>query len=210
MNGAGESLNPKVMGIDSSTLGVAWCVVQDAKPIASGKINLTKIKGMNDKLKQIGRDFPSLLEEHRPDYIFIEKTIFIRSAATARVLSYVVGALMVLALSQDYLVTDIEPMVAKSFYGYTPINKKFTAAATRKLGKLESRKLCAQLRKTQIQRVNKYNFPDFEWTDDDISDACSIAIYGYNERVKPVTLKKTKKISIDYTMLATLGLNELL
>lgn len=200
----------RILGIDSSTTGVAWTLVSSGKPLKWGKINLTKYKGMEDRLRVIGEEYPKLLKELKPDYVYVEQTIYMRNVATMRVLSYIVGALMCATSQAGIGITDISPMTAKSFYGYLTLSRKFTAAAARKLGKLPGKKLCEGLRKSQIQRVNTHNFPKFDASDHDISDSCSIAMYGYSQKVKPVTIKTGREILLDVAELKRLGLDDLL
>jgi Holliday junction resolvasome RuvABC endonuclease subunit len=200
----------RILGIDSSTTGVAWTLVSSGKPLKWGKIDLTKYKTMEDRLRVIGEEYPKLLKELKPDYVYVEQTIYMRNVATMRVLSYIVGALICATSQQGIGITDITPMTAKSYYGYLTLNRKFVAAAKKKLGKLAGEKLCASMRKSQIQRVNMYNFPKFEAADHDISDSCSIAMYGYSQKVKPITIKTGREILLDLEELKKLGLDGLI
>lgn len=207
--------NPKqkykrILGIDSSTTGIAWTLVYSGKPQKWGKIDLTKIKSMEARLAHIGQEYPKLLAELKPDYIYVEQTIYMRSVSTMRVLSYIVGALMCMSTQAGIGITDIAPMTAKSFYDYSTLSRKFTAAASKKLGPKEGKKFCEALRKSQVQRVNEFNFKNFDASDHDISDSCSIAIYGYDQKVAKVKLQKDRTVRLDLERLDSLGLGGLI
>lgn len=201
----------KVMGIDSSTLGVAWTVAK-ATPsgkisiLASNKIDLTKKKEISDKLQVLLVEFQLVLLHQKPDHIFLEKPIFVKSPATMGALSIIVGAIMSVAISNGFKITLVPPSVWKPFIGHTNLNRTFQMQARKKLGRLESEKLFKRLRKSQTQRVLKYNFPKFDETDNDIADSCAIALYGMNLTCCRVVLQKSKDIALDQQELKRLGL----
>lgn len=200
-----------IMGVDSSSLGVAWVVIRDGVMIGQGKINLQKIKGMNDKLKVIHQEWVHLLLSYRPDHIFIERSIFVANPGTARTLSYIVGAIMCLSLGEGYECTDVEPASWKSFLGYKNLSGKFVASAKEAIGRIEGKKYCDRLRKSQTWRVIQHNYGDqTEGTeaehDHDIADSWGIALYGYNLIGQELQLEKSKDVTLDLAELDRLGL----
>lgn len=195
-----------IMGIDSSSLGVAWTLVDMDGPVASGKIKLDKIKEIGDKLLEISEHLPQLLKSLAPDHIFIEMPIFVKNPATARLLSFVVGAIITIAVQENISFTLIEPTVWKSFLGVTNLSSKFQAEVKSKLGKTEGTKLCNRLRKSQTQRIIKYKYPEFDIEDNDISDSCAIALYGLNKLSIELLFPKNKEIAFDLQELSALDL----
>ncbi len=161
-------------------------------------------------MEMVCNEFPKILNEFKPDHVFIERAVYINNAATARVLAYMVGALVALVIHNGFTFTDIEPMIGKGFCGYTKLNRRFVAAAKKKLGRLEGNRLCKEMRKSQIQNIIKYNFPNFDVSDNDVSDSCSIALYGYDQLSKEIKLRKEKHIALDLDHLKSLGLDNLL
>lgn len=200
----------RILGIDSSTQGVAWCIIKNGKPEASGLINMTKLKGIQNKLSLVAEEYPKVLKKYKPQEVFIEKTISVRNAATFRVLSYVVGALMLSTLENGYDITDVEPSVWKPFLCYTNLSRKFVMKAKLKLGRLEGEKLCRIMRKSQTQNILKHNFPKFDVEDDNISDACAIGLYGFQQIFGGLKLEMSKDIAIDYDYLNSIGLGDMI
>lgn len=199
--------NKRILGIDSSTTGVAWTLVEAGVPVDSGKIRLDKIKEMTDMMQEINNVLPDLLSRLAPDHIFIEMPIFVKNPATARKLTFIVGAVMTNALMYHFdQITLVEPATWKAYLGYTNLVKSFTDQANKKLGKTEANKLCKRLRKEQTQRIVKHRFPKFDVTDDDICDSCAIALYGTNKIGTQILFEKNKEIAFNLPELAGLGL----
>lgn len=210
-----EERNPtkyrRIVGVDSSSTGIAWTALFDGDMMGQGKINLTKIKTMQDKMVALYKEWQYLLRELQPDHIFIEKSIFVKNPATARTLSYIVGSVMVVSLGEGYEITDVEPASWKSFMGYHNLSSKFVAAAKKELGSTEGKKFCDKLRKSQTWRVIQHNYPDqaedtMAMTDHDIADAWGLALYGYNKLGRELQLEKSKDISLDLEEFDRLGL----
>lgn len=200
-----------VIGLDTSSTGVAWTCLEDGNLKAQGKIKLDKIKTINHKLAVVYHEWPLLLEELNPDYLFIEKSIFVKNPATARILSYVVGSIICISEGEGYPITDVEPAVWKSFMGYTNLSSKFVSQAKEKLGPTEGKKLCDRLRKSQTWRVIQHNYPQqaegsLAEGDHDIADSWGIALYGYDKMGAKLNLEKSKQVAIDQEELRKMGL----
>lgn len=201
-----DPANRYILGIDSSTQGVAWTLIDLGRPTHSGKIDLTKIKEMDDMMSEICQTFPKVLEDQTPDHIFIEMPIFVANPATARKLTFIVGCLLTVAIQQGYETTLVEPATWKSYIGYFNLSSKFQAEAKLKLGKTEGKKLCDFLRKEQTRRIVKRRFDYFEVEDHDITDACAIGLYGANKLSVEILFEKNKETALPLADLAALGL----
>lgn len=197
----------KILGIDSSTLGVAYTQIESGQPLYSGMIKMAHIKDMQAKLEELSVGLTYLLDCMQPDHIFVEMPIFVKNPDTARKLSFVVGAIMTVAVQKGYKTTLVEPATWKSHIGYHNITRKFTTDATGRLGKTEGKKLCDTLRKSQTQRIMKHKWPDFDVTDDNIADACAIAAYGFSLLSEPMLFERNKEIAFDVKDLASKGLS---
>lgn len=200
----------KILGVDSSTTGVAWTLIeiQDGNPVPVkwGKIDLTKKKEVYDKMKVVGEEFVPLVRELSPDHIFVEKSIFVKNPDTARKLSFVVGALMLVAAMENYPLTLVEPASWKSHLGYFNLTRKFQAEAVRILGTTEGKKICDRFRKEQTKRILAHRFPDFDISDHDIADSCGVAVYGVNKIAAQILFEKNREIAFDCRELAQIGL----
>lgn len=200
----------RILGIDSSSTGIAWTLVVDNNLIDQGKIRLDKIKNVPDKLAEIYWELLTVLHLHEPDHIFVEKSIFVRNPATARLLSYVVGTVIATCSAHKYEVTDVEPATWKAYFKYKNLSSKFVQEAKKALGDTEGKKFCDKLRKSQTKRVLLHNYPDAVDTviesDHDIADAFGLAVYGYDKLNKALELEISDSIRLDLVELDRLGL----
>lgn len=201
----------RILGIDSSSTGIAWSFIIDNELIAYDKIRLDKIKDVDKKLSHIYWELLSVLRRHNPDHVFVEKSIFVRNPATARLLSYVVGTVIATCSAHDFEVTDVEPATWKAFFKYKNISSKFVRQAKEALGDTEGKKLCDRLRKSQTMRVLVHNYPEAAGTviesDHDIADSFGIACFGFDKLGKPLQLEISDSIRLDLEELSTLGLS---
>jgi Holliday junction resolvasome RuvABC endonuclease subunit len=198
-----------VLGVDSSSLGVAWTHLLNGNMHMCGKINLSKKKELRDKLKLVYEEWTKLLDLLQPDYIIIEQSIFVKNPATARTLSQVVGSLMCIAAGKGYEVELTEPGQWKSWLGYKNLSSKFVKHTKEILGDREGAKFCEKLRKSQTWRVIEHNYSgDFSLPreDNDVADSWGIALYGYNKKGADVELEISNEIRYDLEEFARLGI----
>lgn len=199
-----------IIGLDTSSQGIAWTHLYEGRMIGQGKIDLTKKRTMQDKLLHVYQEWRHILHIVRPDHVFVEKSIFVKSPGTARTLSYIVGAIMIVSLGEGYDITDVEPSSWKSWLGYKNLRKGFVADAKEVLG-TKHKKFCDDLRKSQTWRVIKHNYPDeaegsLAENDHDIADSWGVALYGHNLLSEELTLEKSREITLDLAELDKLGL----
>jgi len=196
------SKNRRVMGIDSSSLGIAWTLLENGIMVEQGKIRLDKVKLLTDKLHAGANELSSLIKDKHPDHVFVEKSIFVRNPATARTLSYIVGMIITISLMNGVPVIDIEPSVWKSFLGYKNLSSAFVVECKKKMGVTEGKKFCDRLRKSQTWRVVAHNYPcqaggSLAESDHDISDSWGIALKGYDMVGRELTIVSREDIIFD-------------
>lgn len=205
-----KNTTTKILGIDSSSLGIAYSIltVKNGQPhlARTGKIDLTKKKGLPNKLEELHTKMVQLLSEETPTFVMIEKSIYVKNPDTFRTLSYIVGGLMAVA-SEGSDVDHVDPATWKAYFGYKNLSAKFKKDAKEKIGK-GANKFCDSLRKSQTKRVILHNFPHFVLPEDDhdIADSCGVALYAWDRKVEPLNIEKSREISIDLEELARLGL----
>lgn len=201
----------RIIGIDSSSTGIAWALVVDNQLVSQDKIRLDKIKDVDKKLSTVYWELLGVLHLHQPDHVFIEKSIFVRNPATARLLSYVVGTVIATCAAHDYEVTDVEPATWKSFFGYRNLKTGFVSEVKSVLGDTEGKKFCDLLRKSQTRRVLVHNYPEAIGTqiesDHDIADAFGIAVYGTDKLCMELSLEISNDIKFDLDELKRLGIS---
>jgi hypothetical protein len=201
----------RILGIDSSSTGIAWSLVVDNQLIACDKIRLDKIKDVDKKLSVTYWELLAVLRRHQPDHVFVEKSIFVKNPATARLLSYVVGTVIATCSAHDFEVTDVEPATWKAFFKYKNISTKFVREAKAALGDTEGKKLCDRLRKSQTMRVLVHNYPEAKGTvietDHDIADSLGLSVFGYDKLNSVLALEISDSIRLDLDELARIGLS---
>jgi len=78
----------RVLGIDASTNSVAFCLMENDKPLKWGKINFVG-QDIYEKIHDAKIKTSSMLEELKSDYIAVEGAILVRSPDAVIKLSYV-------------------------------------------------------------------------------------------------------------------------
>lgn len=200
----------KIMGVDTSSTGIAWTCLVEGEMMGQGKI-LLKQKNIIDKLAHLYSEWAYLLDETRPDHVFVEKSIFVKNPATARTLSYVVGTICAITAGKGYEVTDVEPATWKAFLGYKNLSPKFVKEVKDALGQTEGKKFCDAMRKSQTWRVIQHNYPgqadnSLAENDHDIADSWGVALYGYDKLSTKLILEKSSSVTLDQEELTRLGL----
>lgn len=203
--------NHVVIGVDSSSLAVSYVVLEDGIMIGCGEIALRKESDVTLKLGKIFSEWNGILDTYKPDHVFIEKSIFVRNPATARLLSYIVGAVMGATASSGYKVLDVEPMAWKAFLGYRNVSSSFQKKAKEALGNTEGKKFCDRLRKSQTWRVIQYNYPNeandsLASVDNNIADAWGVALWGWDTVGEKIHLEISDSIRLDLEEMGRLGL----
>lgn len=171
-------LYSRVLGVDPSSSTVACAVIETNKPTACMKIDL----GSGDVFQRIYRArkyFPKILDLYKPQYVAIEQTILIQNPETTRKLSYVVGTLIAECLYREIPVEDVPPATWKSFMGIKPLTKKWKEKIVSELGDTEGRKEISRLKKSQLQEKLAIQFPQFNWSDNDIADSAGIGLWAF-------------------------------
>ena len=117
-----------VLSIDPSTKSLAFAVVtrksSQIKLLAKGKIEFIGLDDVMTKLNCLNAIVPLLIEQHKPDMVVIEQTIYIQNPQTSRLLSYVVGHMIGLSLACKVKVHDVGPLEWKRWLGYKSVSKK--------------------------------------------------------------------------------------
>jgi Holliday junction resolvasome RuvABC endonuclease subunit len=199
-----------IIGVDTSSTGIAWTALYKDEMMGQGKIEL-KQKDIVDKLAHVYGEWAYLLGELKPDYVMVEKSIFVKNPATARTLSYVVGTILAITKGNGYECDAVEPASWKSFMGYHNLSSKFVQQAKEKLGNTEGKKFCDRLRKSQTWRVIQHNYPNeatdsLAENDHDIADSWGIALYTSDLIRQPITLEKSREVSLDLAEMTRIGL----
>jgi len=155
----------RVLGIDASTNSVAFCLMENDKPLKWGKINFVG-QDIYEKIHDAKVKTSSMLDELKSDYIAVEGAILVRSPDAVIKLSYVYGVVIAELMSTGASVITISPSSWQAYIGNNP-------------GYADSW-YKTQLRNMRKQRTVDYfnNKYSLSVTDFDVADAFGIAHYA--------------------------------
>lgn len=169
-----------VLGIDASTNSIAFCKIENGKPVSWGEI-IFEGADVFERLLDAKRKVHALHDIINADVIAMEAAIMVRSAATAIKMAYVFGAILGELLDDSMEVRTAAPSQWQNFIG----NKSFTRAQKAELrkefpGKSES------WYKNKIRDLRKQVTMDFaatlgvETDNNNVGDAVGIAYYTWH------------------------------
>lgn len=173
----------RVMGIDCSTHSMAFCIYYNRKPIKWGKI-LFEGSDVFKRMASAERRIGAIANDFNVDYIVFESAILakIANADTTIKLAMVYGICIAKLMKTGTKVITTKPLEWQSFIG----NPNFKAAEKLAVKKefpgysttWYSNKIRA-MRKQKTMDFFNSRFPKMKLDDDDVSDSCGLAYYGY-------------------------------
>lgn len=172
----------RVLGIDASTSSVAFCVFDDDKPVAWGKIDLVG-SDIYEKIYDAKKKIGSMIGLLKSDYIVVEGAILVRSADAVIKLSYVYGVVIAELMAIGAKVITISPTSWQSHIG----NKNPTKMEKDKL-RFENPGHPDSWYKNKMRNIRKQRTVDWankkfniNVDDFDVADSIGIAYYGYKQ-----------------------------
>jgi len=169
----------RVLGIDASTNSIAFCLMENDKPLKWGKIEL-KGNDIFEKIYDAKVKTHAMLEELKSDYIVVEGAILVRSPDAVIKLSYVYGVVIAELMSTGAKVITIGPSSWQAYIGNkNPTKDEKSAIRLANPGYAESW-YKNQLRNMRKQRTVDYFNSKYslELNDFDVADAFGIAHYS--------------------------------
>jgi Holliday junction resolvasome RuvABC endonuclease subunit len=169
----------RVLGIDASTNSIAFCLMENDKPIKWGKIEL-RGENIYDKIYDAKIKTHAMIDELRADYIAIEGAVFVKSADAVIKLSYVYGVVIAELMATGTKVLTVSPSSWQAYIGNkNPTKDEKQAIRVKNPGYADSW-YQNQLRNMRKQRTvdyfnNKFNL---SLSDYDVADAFGIAHYS--------------------------------
>ena len=169
----------RVLGIDASTTSIAFCLMENDKPLKWGKINL---EGMDiyEKIYDAKKKMAMMLDELKSDYIVVEGAILVRSPDAVIKLSYVYGVVIAELMSTGAKVITIAP---SSWQAY--IKNGNPTKAEKEAIRLKHPGYADSWYKNQIRNMRKQRTVDYfnskyglSLTDFDVADSFGIAQYA--------------------------------
>ena len=175
----------RVLGIDASTNSIAFCLMENNKPLKWGKIELSG-SDIYEKIYDAKRKMSVMLDELKSDYIAVEGAILVRSPDAVIKLSYVYGVVIAELMSTGAKVITISPTAWQAYIG----NKNPTKAEKEEIRRLNPG-YADSWYKNQIRNMRKQRTVDYfnskyglSLDDFDVADAFGIAHYSNEELTK--------------------------
>lgn len=169
----------RVLGIDASTNSVAFCLMENDKPIKWGKIEFTGAD-IYEKIYDAKVKMHAMLDELKSDYIVVEGAVLVRSPDAVIKLSYVYGVVISELMSSGARVITISPTAWQAYIG----NKNPTKADKDKL-RIENPGYADSWYKNKMRQIRKQRTVDYfnnkynlKLEDFDVADAFGIAHYS--------------------------------
>lgn len=169
----------KVLGIDASTNSVAFCLMENDKPLKWGKIEFTGAD-IYEKIYDAKKKVHAMLNELSCDYIAMEGAVLVRSPDAVIKLSYVYGVVIAELMATGSKVITISPTAWQSHIG----NKNPTKAEKEAL-KIANPGYADSWYKNKMRNIRKQRTADwvkskFNITieDFDVADSFGISYYA--------------------------------
>ena len=169
----------RVLGIDASTNSIAFCLMENDKPIKWGKLEL---EGMDiyEKIYDAKNKMAMMLDELKSDYIVVEGAILVRSPDAVIKLSYVYGVVIAELMSTGASVITISPTSWQAYIGNKNPTKEEKAAI-----RLVNPGYADSWYKNKIRNMRKQRTVDYfnnkyglSLNDFDVADSFGIAHYA--------------------------------
>jgi Holliday junction resolvasome RuvABC endonuclease subunit len=169
----------RVLGIDASTNSVAFCLMENDKPLKWGKIDFVGAD-IYEKIYDAKVKMHVMLDELKSDYIAVEGAVLVRSPDAVIKLSYVYGVVIAELMSTGAKVITISPTAWQAYIGNkNPTKDEKSAIRLANPGYADSwykNKLRNMRKQRTVDYFNsKYNLAV---SDFDVADAFGIAHYA--------------------------------
>jgi Holliday junction resolvasome RuvABC endonuclease subunit len=169
----------RVLGIDASTNSIAFCLMEDNRPLKWGKVDLVG-SDIYEKIYDAKVKMNVMLDELKSDYIAVEGAILVRSPDAVIKLSYVYGVVIAELMSTGSRVITISPSSWQAYIG----NKNPTKEEKSEI-RLKNPGYADSWYKTQLRNMRKQRTVDYfnnkykiSLDDFDVADSFGIAHYA--------------------------------
>jgi Holliday junction resolvasome RuvABC endonuclease subunit len=172
----------RVLGIDASTNSVAFCLMENDKPLKWGKVEFTG-SDIYDKIYDAKVKMHAMLDELKSDYIVVEGAVLVRSPDAVIKLSYVYGVVIAELMSTGAKVITISPTAWQAYIGNkNPTKDEKESIRVKNPGYAESW-YKNKLRNMRKQRTVDYFNDKYNLLLDDFDVADSFGIAHYANKV---------------------------
>lgn len=133
----------KILGIDPGTATTGFgLIAKDGAKLKSldyGVISTSKDKEMHNRLEVLYDDINSLIKQHKPEVIVVEKLFFTSNITTAMTVSQARGVVLLAASKNKVPIAEYTPLQVKmAVSGYGKATKKQVQEMVKRILKLDS------------------------------------------------------------------------
>lgn len=180
----GRPVANRVVGIDTSTKGYAYAVIDNGKLVEYDEIMFTG-NTLHEKIQQASEVARSILST-RPDFVLVEQTIYVNSYSVVVKMAYFVGVVLGAVGEREIPFDDIVPINWMKYIGNPNWTKAERAAVLRKHKGKSKSWIKNQLRNERKQRTKDFVNDRFgvDIDNDNIADAIGIAVYAWEVSTK--------------------------
>ena len=172
----------RVLGIDASTNSIAFCLMENDKPLKWGKVNIVG-SDIYEKIYDAKLKMNMMLDELKSDYIVVEGAILVRSPDAVIKLSYVYGVVIAELMSTGAKVITISPTAWQAYIGNKNPTKEEKADIRLKHPGYADSWYKNQIRNMRKQRTVDYFNSKYDLSLDDFDVADSFGIAHYSNKV---------------------------
>jgi Holliday junction resolvasome RuvABC endonuclease subunit len=173
----------KILGIDSSTNSIAFCLMENKTPIKWGEI-IFHGSSVYERLLDAKKKVKALKDQLNYDIICIEAAVSVKSVATGLKMAYMFGAIMGELMADDIQVLEVHPLKWQGFIG----NQNFTKVEKESVKKEFPGKTDSWY-KNKVREMRKQKTINFASTlgvntdNNNVTDAVGIAWWASNEAI---------------------------
>lgn len=168
----------RVMGIDCSTLSLAFAILDKGEPVKWGEIDISG-DDLHARLVDVRKKMEVLSEQFDVDAIAFEKAVTVKSAEVAIKLAMVFGAALSVLCEDGAVVTEVYPISWQSFIGNPNLTPKERLTLIKKYpdkSKSWYQNAGRTIRKERTKKWVKTTY-GIEVESDNVSDAFGLAYY---------------------------------
>lgn len=101
----------KILSLDTASVHTGWAFYIDGKYNKSGVINLSKIKDVNIRIKEMIKNVELLISTYEPDCVVVEDIVVERNWHTFKVLATIIGGVYGLCIAKGISYSCLSPSV---------------------------------------------------------------------------------------------------
>jgi len=175
----------RVLGIDASTHTLAFCYMEDGRPVSWGELKYRDSDNLFERLGSIEQRTKIIVDKF-PDveFVMIEAPVKIRNVRVAISLAYSYGIVAAKFASHGIRVTDVPPVTWQRHIGNVPFSMIEKKNLREDFPKRSKSWYSNEIRKQRKQRTMDWVEKTYgiKARNDNVSDSIAIATFAFDTR----------------------------